>query len=61
MKEDEDIEAVFVPCANRRRGLNSVHLYFLDYVSRIFFFLVRCAITNGAGCIGAPVVLAHYK
>jgi hypothetical protein len=25
-----------------------------------FFFHVRCAITIGAGCIGAPLVLADY-
>jgi|688.fasta_scaffold197923_2 hypothetical protein len=31
-----------------------------EYVSRIFF-LVRCAITNSAGSIGAPFLLAYYK
>jgi hypothetical protein len=29
--------------------------------ANIFFFHVRSAITIGAGGIGAPIVLAHYK
>ncbi len=32
----------------------------LNYFSRIFFH-VRSVITIGAGCIGAPLVLADYK
>ncbi len=38
----------------------SVRQQYLNYVSQIFFH-VRSAITYGAGCIGAPLVLADYK
>ncbi len=38
----------------------SVRQKYVNYVSRIFF-PVLSAITIGAGCIGAPVVLADYK
>jgi hypothetical protein len=42
------------PCANRQCRPDSVRHGFFSR-----FFL--CASTVGAGCIGAPVVLADYK
>jgi hypothetical protein len=33
----------------------------IQIMFRGFFFLVRCSITNGGGCISAPLVLADYK
>jgi hypothetical protein len=41
--------------ADQTRGANNIELSFAD------FFHVRSAITIGAGCIGAPLVLAEYK
>jgi hypothetical protein len=40
-------------------GLFGAHLKFR--LSFADFFLVQCAITNGTGGIGAPLVFAHYK
>jgi hypothetical protein len=56
LKEDRDKEINSAPASLGDTDTHGLNLVFLFQIRFCGFFLFRCAITNGAGGIGAPLI-----